>query len=171
MYQIGDYVVYGGSGVCQVMEVGTAASSACDRHRAYYTLRPLAGTETIYLPVDSPVYTRPVITRAQAERLIAAIPSIEEDHFTSHSLRMSTEHYQTVLRSHDCRELVQLIKAVYAKSRRSGRRVSQIDQRYRKRAEELLHGELAVALGIPIDEVQPYISRSISEAAAETPKA
>ncbi len=118
------------------------------------------------------MYTRPVITRAQAERLIAAIPWIEEeDHFTSHSLRMSTEHYQTVLRSHDCRELVQLIKAVYAKSRRGGRRVSQIDQRYRKRAEELLHGELAVALGIPIDEVQPYISRSISEAAAETPKA
>ncbi|MFQ7241341.1 CarD family transcriptional regulator [Agathobaculum sp.] len=170
MYQAGEFIVYGTSGVCKVEAVGKSPFEG-EEGKLYYTLTPVAGTETIYLPVDSPVYTRPVITRAQAERLIAAIPSIEEDHFTSHSLRMSTEHYQTVLRSHDCRELVQLIKAVYAKSRRSGRRVSQIDQRYRKRAEELLHGELAVALGIPIDEVQPYISRSISEAAAETPKA
>ena len=63
MYQIGDYVVYGGSGVCQVMGVGTPASSACDRHRAYYTLRPLAGTETIYVPVDTCVSMRPVLTR------------------------------------------------------------------------------------------------------------
>ena len=170
MYQAGEFIVYGTSGVCKVEAVGKSPFEG-EEDKLYYTLTPVAGTETIYLPVDSPVYTRPVITRAQAERLIAAIPSIEEDHFTSHSLRMSTEHYQTVLRSHDCRELVQLIKAVYAKSRRSGRRVSQIDQRYRKRAEELLHGELAGALGIPIDEVQPYISRSISEAAAETPKA
>ncbi len=170
MYRAGEFIVYGTSGVCKVEAVGKSPFEG-EEDKLYYTLTPVAGTETIYLPVDSPVYTRPVITRAQAERLIAAIPSIEEDHFTSHSLRMSTEHYQTVLRSHDCRELVQLIKAVYAKSRRSGRRVSQIDQRYRKRAEDLLHGELAVALGIPIDEVQPYISRSISEAAAETPKA
>ena len=170
MYQAGEFIVYGTSGVCKVEAVGKSPFEG-EEDKLYYTLTPVAGPEPISLPVDSPVYTRPVITRAQAERLIAAIPSIEEDHFTSHSLRMSTEHYQTVLKSHDCRELVQLIKAVYAKSRRSGRRVSQIDQRYRKRAEELLHGELAVALGVPMDEVQPYISRSISEAAAETPKA
>lgn len=161
MYQAGEFIVYGTSGVCKVEAVGKSPFEG-EEDKLYYTLTPVAGTETIYLPVDSPVYTRPVITRAQAERLIAAIPSIEEDHFTSHSLRMSTEHYQTVLRSHDCRELVQLIKAVYAKSRRSGRRVSQIDQRYRKRAEELLHSELAVALGIPLKEVQPYIARSIA---------
>ena len=170
MYQAGEFIVYGTSGVCKVEAVGKSPFEG-EEDKLYYTLTPVAGTETIYLPVDSPVYTRPVITRAQAERLIAAIPSIEEDHFTSHSLRMSTEHYQAALQTHDCRDLVQLIKTVYAKARRSGRRVSQIDQRYRKRAEELLHGELAVALGIPIDEVQPYISRSISEAAAETPKA
>ena len=63
---------------------------------------------------------------------------------------MANEHYQAALQSHDCEELVQLIKTVYAKSRRHGRRVSQVDQRYRKRAEELLNSELSVALGIPL---------------------
>ena len=78
MYQIGAYVVYGGSGVCQVMAVGTPASSACDRHRPYYTLRPLASTETIYVPVDAHVSMRPVLTRQEADALILQLPGLPE---------------------------------------------------------------------------------------------
>ncbi len=162
MYQAGEYIVYGTSGICRVESVG-APPFETDEDRPYYTLAPVSGTETIYVPVDSPVFTRPVISRAQAEELIQTIPAIEEDEFSSRSLRMSSEHYQEVLQSHDCRRLAQMIKAVNAKSRRSGRRISQIDQRYRKRAEDLLHGELAVALGIPVGEVQPYIARTIAQ--------
>ena len=170
MFEAGEFIVYGTSGVCRVESVGAPPFEG-EEDKLYYTLVPVSGTETIYVPVDSPVFMRPVISRAQAERLIDSIPSIEEDHFTSHSLRLSTEHYQAALQSHDCRDLVQLIKTVYAKSRRNGRRVSQIDQRYRKRAEELLHGELAVALGIPLAEVQSYISRSIADKTGKTAKA
>ena len=142
----GDYIVYGTSGVCRVDEVKPSPFED-EADRQYYTLTPVTGTETIYIPVDSPVFMRPVISREQAETLVRDIPNIEVDHFTSHSMRLSSEHYQEVLQSHDCGDLVQLIKTVYAKSRRSGRRLSQVDQRYRKRAEELLHGELSVALG------------------------
>lgn len=162
MYQTGEFIVYGTSGVCRVEAVGKPPFDT-EEDKPYYTLVPVSGTETIYVPVDLSVFTRPVISRAQAEQLIQTIPTIEADGFTSHSMRMSSEHYQEVLQSHDCRELVQLIKAVYAKSRRNGRRVSQVDQRYRKRAEDLLHGELAVALGIPIGEVQPYIANTIAQ--------
>ena len=72
---------------------------------------------------------------------------------------------QAALQSHDCEELVQLIKTVYAKSRRHGRRVSQVDQRYRKRAEELLNSELSVARGIPLKEVPAYINQRIGKLA------
>lgn len=162
MYQAGEFIVYGVSGVCRVDGVGRPAFAE-DDDRLYYKLTPVAGTETIYIPTDSSVFTRPVISRAQAEMLIESIPSIEEDDFTSRSSRLSSEHYQEVLQSHDCRELVQLIKTVRAKSRRNGRRISQIDQRYRKRAEELLHSELAVALGIPMSEVPRRIARAIED--------
>lgn len=169
MYQTGEYIVYGTSGVCRVEAIGKPPFDT-EEDKPYYTLAPVAGTETIYVPVDSSVFTRPVISRAQAEELIQTIPTIEEDGFTSHSMRMSSEHYQAVLQSHDCRDLVQLIKTVYAKSRRSGRRISQVDQRYRKRAEDLLHGELAVALDIPVGEVHSYISHAIAQHKKETAK-
>ena len=170
MYQAGEFIVYGTSGVCRVEAVGKPPFDT-EEDKLYYTLAPVSGTETIYVPVDSSVFTRPVISRAQAEQLIQTIPAIELDGFASHSMRMSSEHYQAVLQSHDCRELVQLIKTVSAKSRRSGRRVSQVDQRYRKRAEDLLHGELAVALGIPLSEVQPYIAHTIAQYKKEAKKA
>lgn len=162
MYRAGEFIVYGTSGVCRVEAVGKPPFDT-EEDKLYYTLTPVSGTETIYVPVDSSVFTRPVISRAQAEQLIQTIPTIELDGFTSHSMRMSSEHYQAVLQSHDCRELVQLIKTLCAKYRRSGRRVSQVDQRYRKRAEDLLHGELAVALGIPLGEVQHYIAHTIAQ--------
>ncbi|RHQ83146.1 hypothetical protein DWX95_05255 [Butyricicoccus sp. AF22-28AC] len=141
MYQAGEFIVYGTNSVCRVESIGKPPFET-EEDKLYYTLVPVTGTETIYIPTDSPVFTRPVISREKAEELINSIPDIEEDHFVCHSVRMANEHYQAALQSHDCEELVQLIKTVYAKSRRHGRRVSQVDQRYRKRAEELLNSEL-----------------------------
>ncbi|MDO4269807.1 MAG: CarD family transcriptional regulator [Eubacteriales bacterium] len=162
MYHEGEFIIYGTNGVCKVEAVGRPPFAG-DEARLYYTLAPVFGTETIYIPVDSPVFMRPVLSKDQAEELIETIPCIEEDEPDTHSLRLISEHYQAALQSHDCHDLVQLIKTVYAKSQRGGRRVSQIDQRYRKRAEDLLHGELSVALGIPMSEVQPYIAHMISK--------
>ena len=166
MYQAGEFIVYGTDSVCRVESVGKPPFAA-DEEKLYYTLVPVTGTETIYIPTDSPVFTRPVISREKAEELISSIPDIETDSFACHSARMANEHYQAALKSHDIEDLVQLLKTFYAKSCRPGRRVSQLDQRYRKRAEDLLHSELAVALGIPIKEVPAYIRKRINESNKE----
>ena len=163
MYQAGEFIVYGTSNVCRVESIGKPPFED-EEGKDYYTLVPVTGAETIYVPTDSPVFMRPVISREKAEELIDSIPNIEEDTFTCHSVRMANEHYQETLKTHDCEALVQLIKTVYAKARRHGRRVSQVDQRYRKRAEELLHSELSVALGIPVKEVPGYIIERICKA-------
>ena len=71
MFAAGDLVIYGGNGVCEVTEVGPLRGSrGAERKRLYYTLRPRSGTETIYAPVDTPVYMRGIISREEAERLI-----------------------------------------------------------------------------------------------------
>ena len=109
MYQIGDYVVYGGSGVCQVMAVGTPASSACDRHRAYYTLRPLASTETIYVPVDTHVSIRPVLTRQEADALILQLPGLPECPVDTKNPQLRSHAYQESFRANDSAELARLL--------------------------------------------------------------
>ena len=167
MYQIGDYVVYGGSGVCQVMAVGTPASSACDRHRAYYTLRPLAGTETIYVPVDAHVSIRPVLTRQEADALILQLPGLPECPVDTKNPQLRSHAYQESFRANDSAELARLLKTIHHKdtdARKAGQQPGKVDTRYRKRAEELLYGELAVALGIPQDSVPQYIHQKLKAA-------
>ena len=58
-----------------------------------------------------------------------------------------------------------MIKSIYTKSihaETAGKKPSIVDQRFRKRAEDLLHGELAVALGIPKERVPDYIKQRLS---------
>lgn len=46
----------------------------------------------------------------------------------------------------------------------NGKKPVQIDQRYMKRAEDFLYGELAVALDIPYESVNAYIEDSVAAA-------
>ena len=47
---------------------------------------------------------------------------------------------------------------------KAGRQPGKVDARFRKRAEELLYGELSVALGIPQDSVPQYIHQKLKAA-------
>ncbi len=166
MYSIGQLIIYGGEGVCRVEAVGPLDLTGMKSDKWYYTLQPLYRTGSVFAPVEGKVFMRPVISREEAEGLVRSIPQIREDHLESRNLRLTGEHYQKLLDSHDCADLVQLIKTIYVKqqsAQAAGRKGGQVDERYRKRAEDTLYGELAVALGIPKGDVEGYI-RSALEA-------
>lgn len=167
MYQKGDCIIYGNTGVCRVTDVGVPQGlPEAGGERLYYTLSPVYGNGTIYIPVDSPVFMRPVISREEALDLIDRIPAIKEDTFESRDQRTMAEHYSASLKTHACEDLVQLIKTLYMRSKTladKGKKPGKTDIQYRKRAEELLHEELAVALGIPVEQVKDYIARSVEE--------
>ena len=166
MFQPGDFVVYGSSGVCRVIRVGALESRAADPSRQYYTLQPVFEAEVIYTPVDSGVFMRPAMTKEQAQRFIQEIPSIQGDVCTERNPASLRIHYETSLQSHQCRELVSMIKGIRSKGRetaKKGRKMGQVDQRYQKKAEGLLHGELAIALGITQEEVVEYIRRTVEQ--------
>lgn len=168
MYQPGEFIVYGSSGVCRVVKVGVLEGRTADPQRQYYTLQPIFESDVIYTPVDSGVFMRPVMTKEQAENLIREIPSIGETMCTERNPVNLRVHYEASLQSHQCRELVSLIKGIRHKCReteKKGRKMGQVDQRYRKKAEGLLHGELAIALGIPLDQVEEYIRERVEAAA------
>ena len=59
---------------------------------------------------------------------------------------------------------VGMIKAIYQKHKKlegTGRKLGKADTEYMKQAQALLHGELAVVLGIPFEEVPEYIAGRI----------
>ena len=167
MFHPGDLVVYGATGVCQVQEIVRHGLSADDRDRPYYLLKPLHQDGIIYTPLEGgKVLMRPVISREEAEALIDLIPSIQAEACRASTLQALAQHYQSLVRCSDCLELIRLVMSIYAKQKQAEaqkRRLGQVDERYRKQAERLLYGELSAALGIPFEEVQPYIARRVAE--------
>jgi len=160
MYKAGDQIIYGGEGACRIEAVGTLDMSGTNKEKLYYTIQPLYREGKIFVPVDTGVFMRPLITREEAESLIRRIPKIEGEVYENRNLRMLNEHYQALLQSHDCEDMLQLIKAVYTKQKENlaqGKKPGLVDERYMKRTEEILYGELAVVLDIPRESVLDYI--------------
>ncbi|MBQ2751018.1 MAG: CarD family transcriptional regulator [Oscillospiraceae bacterium] len=162
MYNISDVVVYGNTGVCRVEDIGTPNFHGVDKSQKYYTLKPVFGDGVIYCPVDNNrVFIRPVISKEEAEKVIEEIPSINAQAYHNRSTQLLTEHYCEALNTHSCRDLIELVMSIYQKKQAllsQKRRLGQVDERFMKRAQSLLYGELAVALGIEKDEVEAYIA-------------
>ncbi len=91
--------------------------------------------ETIYVPVDTQVFMRPILSRAAAEELIDCLPEDSAGPRGQPGLSGSAQQYRGFLETHRCEDLVQLIKLVYAKNQhksRSGKKPSKVDQDYQK---------------------------------------
>ena len=166
MFQIGDIVVYSNHGVCKVIDIGPLAMNVADKERQYYTLAPLYQTESIiYAPVDNPKQVmRDVISRKQADALIQQIDGMEADWITNEKER--ERKYKETLKSCDCLKLAKMIKTLHIrhdKRAKLGKRMTVVDERYFKRAEEQLYEELAFVLQIELKNVDSYIRKEIEE--------
>lgn len=167
MYQVGDMLLYGSTGVCRVEELKEQVFPTTGEKRLYYVLRPLYEDCLISIPVDSDkVFIRPIISREEAERVIERIPQIHAQAYHSRVTRELSEHYEAILKSHNCDSLVELTMSIYVKKQElleQKRKFGSVDERFLKRAEDLLFGELAAALDIPRDRVQSYIEEKVGE--------
>lgn len=164
LYETGDFIIYGNEGVCKVEAVGIPDIPIMGKKRLYYTLLPQYQDGKIFAPVDTKTFMRHVITKEKAEELIEEIPTVKAEIYENTNMRFLSEHYQSFFESHKCRDLLKLVRDVYLKesdARERGKKLGQVDEKYMRRAEELLHGELSVALGIPKEEVKDYITKSV----------
>ena len=172
MYQTGELVVYGTTGVCRVEQVTQPEGPGKNSGKQYYLLKPLQQDGIIYTPVEEgKVPIRPIMSAAEAEALIDLIPSIQAEAVYAPTLQALSQHYQAVLRTSDCEAVLRLTMSIYRKQQAAlekNRRLGMVDERYMKQAERLVHGELAAALDIPFEAVPSYIARRVAGVPAGT---
>lgn len=160
MYDIGELVVYGTYGVCEVSNIGSLDLPMIDKSKKYYTLTPYYKREdVVYASVENDsTIMRSVITEKAARELIKQIPEIEETQVASEKEREQT--YKTTVRTCDVNKLVGIIKTISRRKNErleSGKKVTVLDERYLKQASEQLYGELAIALNMDKADVEDFI--------------
>ena len=164
MFNKGEYVVCGNKGVCLVEDITTLNISGVDKEREYYILKPVYVTgRTVYVPVDAAKESkRRILSREEAQKLIHIIPEIPLITITND--KFLEQEYRGCMRSNCCEEWIKIIKTIYLRKQKrieAGRKVTALDAKYFRLAEENLYGELAVALDMPREEVGSYIASEI----------
>lgn len=166
MFEKGGFIVYGTTGVCEIKDITSPDMKGVAGNRLYYVLNPcFKKGSTIFTPVDNEkVPIRAVMSKREADDLVEAIPMIEELWDIDDKLR--EKRYKEALRSCDPREWIRIIKTSYSRQQErmaQGKKTATVDERYFRAAEEHLYSELAVALEIPVEEVETYIKERIEQ--------
>lgn len=166
MFKKNDYVVYGASGVCKIMDVSTIDMMGGDKERLYYTLQPLNAKDSqIYTPVDNEkIIIRSVISKDEANELIDEITEIPEIWIQVDKLR--EEKFKEAIKSCDCKEWIKVIKTIYLRKQEriaQGKKITATDEKYFRMAEDHLYSELSVALDIEKNEIGDYIKNKIDK--------
>lgn len=164
MYNADDIIIYGSEGVCKIDKIDKMNISGIKNDRMYYYLTPLYHGGTIYAPTDTPVKMRYVISKDEALKLIERIPEIPADICKENNVRILNEHYQELIKSCDCENLVKIIKSIETKKASAlskGKRLGSVDEKYLNKARDMLLGELAVSLETDKENVDRYIRETV----------
>ena len=169
MLTVGQTVVYGTQGVCTVKEISMLKLGKTKGE--YYALSPIGDPgSTVYVPTANEKLMsklRPVLTGEEADALITEAVREPLEWIESDAERKSA--CDDIVKNGDRKQLMRLVGMLYRRRellKDQKKHFHNVDAQYLKTAERMLHGELAYALGIAVDDVADYI-RSFSEVSSE----
>lgn len=173
MFDKGEFVMCGGKGVCTVEDVTKLNMSGVSGDREYYVLKPIYNcATTVYIPVDAGKESmRGVLSAAEAKKLIRKMEEIAPLDIAND--KMLEQEYRGCMRTNLCEEWVRILKTTCQrklKRQEMGRKMTAVDAKYSKIAEDNLYGELSVALGIAKDAVPAYIEAEMEKRRKKTRK-
>ncbi len=166
MYQIGEVVSYGTTGVCTIEDIRMEALSRGSKKQEYYVLRPAAvPTCTTYVPTGNPQLAgriRRLLSKEQIDEMIAnsrgkKLEWIEDT-------RQRADAYRQVVAEGISDRLLQLIASLYLEKQarsQAGKKFCATDEKLLASAERLVSEEFAYALQIPETEVTAYIAEKM----------
>ena len=166
MFNVGQKIVYGENGVCTVEKIEPLGMTGASRDKLYYHLTPLIGSGTYFAPVDSLAYMRPVMSREEADALIDSMPGIEPAVCNDNRFNHVDAFYKELFRQHSCEALVSIVKGLHRRMSEKKSRSSRAETTM-KRAKDILHGELSIALGMDVGQVEEYIRDRLEPADVE----
>ena len=159
MYQVGEYIVHPGQGVCKVEGIA-------ENPTAVYELMPIGQRHPmkISFPVASEAKLRPVLSREEAQELIDQYPTIPVEDFRDRSNALEEEHFKNEIRRGTCRDTVRIVKtfrARIAQTKANNKKPPAAYERILKQASERSLSELAVALDTTPEDVMVLFQNSV----------
>ncbi len=165
MFTVGEVVVHVSDGICTVADIGTLDMAQISKERKYYTLIPFYDkTSKLFIPVDAADSLREAMDEKAVIRLLEQLPDIKPIEILDEKRREM--EYKAALRSGDCNRVIQIIKTIYLRQEKrieDGKKITEVDERYFRMAEDKLYGEIALAMHMEKSEVLDFIKKYMSK--------
>ncbi len=163
-YKVGDIVLYGLQGVCEIVDITEQNFDGVPTQ--YYILKPNHDSKsTMYVPVcteETAPKLRYILSVAEVYELIRTVAEQETMWIENEAERR--ERYKAVIAGGNRRELISLIKTLhFHKQERKalGKKIHVADERFMKDAEKILYEEFAHVLNIKPEQVLSFIIEQI----------
>lgn len=165
MYEVGEFIVHPGQGVCRVDEV-------VNEPQPTYLLMPVGMRHPmrISFPVSSEDRLRPVVSRDEAQGLIDGYGTMEVEEYHARSGALEEEHFRDEIRRGSCADSVRIVKTFrrrIAEVRARNKKPPVAYERILKQASQRSLSELAVALGVAVEDVVALFEEQGSDFASE----
>lgn len=161
MFNVGEYIVHPGQGVCRVEGVVEEPLEA-------YSLLPIGLRHPTFIrfPVANADKLRPILSRDEAEELIEEYPNMQVDNYTDRSNALEEEHFKQEIRQGTCRDSMRIVKTFrlrIAETRARNKKPPVAYERILKQASQRSLEELSVALEMSVDDVRALFEQRFDE--------
>ena len=165
MFSVGEKVVYKTNAVCNVESIETPVFVK-EKNKKYYKLRYLFsnGNEVVYVPVDSEVNVRAVMSRDEAEKCFDVLKNEEAPNFEPRQPVLLTAHFQGLLSDCSIHGSLMVLKEILLREKRYsavGKKLRQAENHFLAIVEKAVSEELSVALEKEVGEVKKLIRKAV----------
>ncbi len=163
-FEIGEYVVYCGIEICKLLRFEKMTMGNTERE--YCVLAPIENNKSSYfVPVDlKDEKLRKLLTKDEVLSLIDEMSSAQGE--WSNNMTERKNMYSKILHSNNYHDLIKLLKSIHdeaLKRQSEGKHLPSIDEKALKSAEQLLHHEFSIVLGIPLNEIPDFIEQRVNK--------
>lgn len=166
MFKIGELVSYSATGVCEVVDIRYEKLTECEMQ--YYILKPMyQNASTVYVPVENQTLVsriKPVMTKTQAQSLLDSISGIEFEWIEKDNERVAL--FRETLRLCDRVKAMAIVKCLFNRQQyllTLNKNLRTADAQIFRDAQNVLSGEIALALNMDIKEANSLIIQKIQE--------
>lgn len=166
MFNIGDNILYGTSGIMTVVDI--REERLTDEEKTYYVLSEYGGKSTslTYVPLDNEKLVssmHSLLTREEIAEAISAAREMPDIQWNPDS-RARAESYRVVMRSADRAAIFVMIRTVHNTGLRRaaiGKKNFLTDENVMRKAEAIIALEISIVLGITVIEAHAMLDREV----------
>ncbi len=165
MYEVGDWMVYGVHGVCQV--AGCEERKVDRKRQRYLVLEPMGQEGSQYMvPTGNEAAMaklHPLLTKEEMEQLLSS-PQVHTSSWIPDE-NQRKQRYREILTSGDREQLMQMVYTLYRHREAqtaAGKKCHVSDEFFLRDAEKLLIGEMTVVLDMDQEQAKLRLQTGLS---------